>query len=359
MPLRLLVSARDPGAAVHLLPVIRDLGADPGFDLEVLAAPPGDRIFAAAGLDFERVPDRGPALNRHLMRTLDRFRPNAVLTGLSGPDAGLDEALLAVAAGRVPTFAYQDFWGDANLAGGTPADCYLVRDAYAARVTGQRHELPTVVVGAADAAASGRYRPGRRHRPPERHRVGWCGQPLWEVPGYTATFQTFARHFRDATLLIKPHPKEDRPGLAYRRLAPGRRIRIWRGSPEGLFAQCELVASAFSNCALEQARYNAPAARRPAIPVQLLFDPRLRAVYRQWTGLDRLPLVEQGLAVGVARRSMLGPALSERRLQRFAATARPGWRRLARPDDATARIAEVILRRVAETRRSGSNGHAD
>lgn len=345
--LRLLISARDPGAANHLLPVIEHLGTAPDFDLRILAAPPADRLFASAGLTFETVIEQGTKLTDRLTKLLADARPDAVLTGLSGPDAGLDEALLA-AAGDIPTFAYQDFWGDVNRSFGRSADCYLVRDTYAARLTERRHGVPAMVVGDPRHGTQRQTTAPRQRRKRTATRcVGWCGQPLWEVPGYAASFRTFARQFDTARILVKPHPKETRrQAFGYRRLAPGKQPLIWHGSLERLFDQCDLVASAFSNCALEQAHYNARAGQRPSIAIQLLFDHQLRATYRDWTGMDRLPLAEQGLALGVYHRSMIGPALSQRRLQGFLGKARFKWRHMARPSDAAGRIVELIRHRL-------------
>lgn len=345
-PVRLLISARDPGAANHLLPVIRHLDGHPSFDVRVIAAPPADQTFRAAGIDFESVSERDGALRHRVRQVLALTRPNAVLTGLSGPDSGLDEVLLA-ARGDIPGFAYQDFWGDVNLAGGRAADCYLVRDAYAAHLTRDRFGLNAVVVGPTEIPPAGLRLPRRRTQSTTRQ-VAWCGQPLWLVPGYASTFRRFARQFKDATLLVKPHPKEDaRQRLHYRRLATGQ-IELWQDSLERLFERCELVASAFSNCALEQIVFNARPGAGYSVPVQLLCDRRLRATYREWTGIDRLPLAEQGLVLGITAGSRLEVELSPARLQRFRRASRRPQRRLPRSAGAEQRIVDLILERVRE-----------
>ncbi len=346
-PIRLLISARDPGAANHLLPVIRHLAGHPAFTIQVLAAPPADRYFDAAGLDFERVTEDGERLRDRVRKGLARYRPDAVLTGLSGPDSGLDEVLLA-ACGDTPSFAYQDFWGDVNLAEGRAADCYLVRDAYAARLTERHHGLNAVVVGSTTETRPTGLRLPRRRPRSAAAQVAWCGQPLWGVSGYAATFRRFARQFNDATLLVKPHPKESaRHCLHYRHLAPGP-VVIWRGSLERLFERCELVASAFSNCALEQIAHNAGPGNRFSLPLQLLCDRRLRATYQEWTGIDRLPLAEQGLALGITAGSKLDASLSPTRLQRFRRASRQQLRQLPRSGGTEQRIADHILERVRE-----------
>lgn len=345
-PLRLLISARDPGAANHLLPVIQYLARHPAFAVRALAAPPADQTFSLAGLDFEPVTERGDTLRERLRRLLARHRPEAILTGLSGPDSGLDEVLLAEST-PIPSFAYQDFWGDVNLSEGRAADCYLVRDDYAARLSEQRFGVHTLVVGAPVAATAPGSRLPRQRRSRRIDTVGWCGQPLWDVDGYAQTFRTFARQFRHARILVKTHPKEDRgQGLRYRCLAGGHKLELWRGSLQGLFERCGLVASAFSNCALEQAAFNARLHSGFSVPVQLLFDRRLRATYRSWSGTDRLPLVEQGLALGVGSRGLLAKQLSASRLQD--AARRSSWRARGLPSSSQVpqRVAEAILDRV-------------
>ena len=92
--MRLLISARDPGAAHSLLPVIRKALADERFDVSIAASGAAAEIFSRAGIPFHRCGAAAEALLAEADEALRRCSPDAVLVGLSGPDVGIDEALL-------------------------------------------------------------------------------------------------------------------------------------------------------------------------------------------------------------------------------------------------------------------------
>ena len=118
-PLRLLVSARDPGAAQVLLPVLARAAADRRLELCVVAQEPAAGILRRAGFEVGDV--RCPALvsssSPNASNLLDeadeilrRTAPHALLAGLSGPGIGIDEALL-VRAKSIATYTIQDYPG--------------------------------------------------------------------------------------------------------------------------------------------------------------------------------------------------------------------------------------------------------
>jgi len=146
-PFRLLISARDPGAANNLAPIARLAQASSTLTLHLVAAEPAARIFAEHGLEPEKISAPDDTLPALAARLLEQHQPDAVLVGLSGPGRGIDEALLAAARGRVPSWALQDFWGDVNNGFGAYADTYLVRDDTAARITRTRAPVNTLVSG--------------------------------------------------------------------------------------------------------------------------------------------------------------------------------------------------------------------
>ena len=116
---RILVSARDAGAAHSLVPVLMMLQHKPDFDLQLVATGPALQIFASAGLTAQNFSHRAAASSTgenasHLIKAasdlIARYKPNLILTGLSGSDAGIDEALHVAAGEKIPTVALQDFW---------------------------------------------------------------------------------------------------------------------------------------------------------------------------------------------------------------------------------------------------------
>ena len=155
MTIRILMTARDVAAALHLVEIYREAKNSVEFDIELVTQMPATDYFRRAGCVGESL-DVGLASNREepeagmLMdaasRAIDRIRPDAVLCGLSTPrDGGIDEAVLATFEG--PSFVFQDFWGEANGFFGKKADMYLALDEEGVRLTRQRHEIEAIEVG--------------------------------------------------------------------------------------------------------------------------------------------------------------------------------------------------------------------
>lgn len=355
---RLLISARDAGAAHHLAPVMRLAMRDPAVQPVLVASEPALGILRALALPVQAVAVDGTAQLQALAhQLLEAYRPHAVLTGLSGPDRGIDEALLAAA--RVPTFALQDFWGDVNAAFGRFAMTYLVRDALAADLTLQRSGSAALVVGSTPQQrlpGGTRQRLWRRRLRAREHLrrrqplLLLCGQPLWDRPGYRQTLIDTLQQLPSGRLLVRPHPRENAADRRRLRLLLGRHCRIrWHFSRTPLnveLAAADLVLSAFSNTGLDRALLNLVAPTAAGVPVYLLHDRQLRTLFHDWTGLRRHPLVSLGAAVGIERRSMLRGTLD-------AAAAAPqpyrcaqGARALRGPADAAQRVLDAVTGRA-------------
>jgi hypothetical protein len=370
-PIRLLVSARDTGAAGHLAVVAAQASVREDLELALTAAPPALGAWQAldlpvepfAAAPVEAADDPGvEALLAEARALVQRLRPDAILVGLSGPGAGLDEALLAV-AGNIPTFVLQDYWGDLNTLLGPPRVTPLVMDDEAVVLTRRRHGVEAVAVGAPkytpyvglDMAAlreSGRRRAGAGGR---RMLVGFCGQPLWSYPGYRDTIEALGHvlsgQFPDALLVYRPHPKETRLELAAvaSTLAgsAGTAAVTRSGDPEEFLAGCDVVCSAFSSCATDLLYLDRVSPTPLANGVHLLFDRRLAHLFREWTDLDAVPTVTAGLALDVDAEASLAETLA---IAASPASCERTWRRarerLADPATATAAILDHVVASV-------------
>ena len=132
-PICILFSTRDPGAAIHLLPLITACAQDTKFSVRVVASEPALSIlklrnttaipFYINNQNHINYTDDPELLLASAKEIVDKISPDIVLTSISSLGIGIDEALLAVSP--VPTLAIQDFWGDVNLGLGIPADMYL------------------------------------------------------------------------------------------------------------------------------------------------------------------------------------------------------------------------------------------
>lgn len=347
----LLISARDPGAAAHLAMVARAATASGDWRVSVLAAPPGDAAFARLAVPHRLLHASGDALDSAVQRQLAALQPDLILTGLSGPDRGLDEALQA-AAGDRPCYLFQDYWGDLNPA--TPPGVRLLcLDAAAVAHTRSRHQRAARAVGSPAHDGWPAPRPARRRL---RHRLGQpngetltllCDQPLWRQPGYALTLARAIRQLRHGRLLIRPHPRSGRNDrLRLRRLLRLARIPArWDASAAlpDCIAAADRLLSVFSNCAFDAANCNARPGHPGTVAINLLGHPALRRFYRGCSGFERTPLAAAGLALDNDRQARLGADL--RRAARPALRAR--LRGNARRQLAPAGAARALLRLLA------------
>ena len=359
-PLRLLMSARDPGAAHHIVAIARGGLADDRFAIDLVATGAAEAVLRSAGLTFRAMPPASDdaALREQATTLLADHGPDAVVVGGAGPGPGIDEALLAVAA--TPTYAFQDYWGDVNLTLGRPAGTYFVLDEYAAGLTRQRVDARIRVVGSPKHAAyagldpialraGGRAAAGVR---PGWFLAGIFGQALWPRAGYRRTCAALARALATmggrARVVYRPHPKES-PEDAVAALgvfrAAGLDLAVppWRSTEQGLCA-CDLVITSYSTCGYDQMHLNRLAPVPLGVVVYVPFDPEIRSLASAAGGAPTPPL-GGGLGVLVEAEAALAPALQAALTEPARGTA---WRaartRLAAPECAPA----IILGTIAE-----------
>lgn len=304
-PIRLLITARDMAAALNLVEIARAAARDSRFEIVVVAQEPAARQFSSAGMAVRTLMlaaarsadgDDAMRLRDAARQLLEEIKPDAVLAGLSTPfDAGLDEAVLAEA--KVPSFLYQDFWGEQNLLLGRGADQLFVIDEQAAQRNLNRYGQPSVVVGSARHAAYGtldilatrnRVRAAIEVRAGERV-VGFFGQALHTLPGYERTVRQFlaAANALDPStrLVLRPHPRENAEQRAQTAsLFRASRLRVTPlsgGAVEEALTACDVVVSLFSICTFDTAYLNRFSDVPIAVPMSLLFDEEIATYCRQ------------------------------------------------------------------------------
>ena len=322
---RVLLSARDAGAAAQVAAVAPALRADPRLETTLVASPPAFDLLGAAGEAPIRfaLPDgsvhvpvgraAAPLLGaaQQLLTGLD---PDVVVTGISSLGVGVDEALLARAGGR-PTFALQDFPGDANSIDGALAETYFVRDEAAARLTRERWGVEAMPVGSLRHApyaaldvpalrASVRRRLGA---PRGRSVVGFFGQPA-EIPGQKAAFGDLVRALaaRPAKPLcvLREHPKSLTLREAHLEALRSAGVEVFDASEEPAaepwLVACDLVTTCFSHCSMDYAFLSCQSPEPLGAVLFLMTTPESRAFFSEYAGLALPDGVEQGLGL-VAR----------------------------------------------------------
>ena len=292
-------------AALHLVEVARVAVIDPRFEIVVVAQEPAARQFSLAGIPVRTValPAAKSATGENATRLceaarqlLAEIRPDAVLAGLSTPfDAGLDEAVLAEA--RVPSFLYQDFWGEQNLLLGRGADHILAIDQQAAERNRTRYQRPSTIVGSARHAAYARLDIGATRArvrkaiaaPPSSPIIGFFGQALHQLDGYQRTVARFIEATnaldRSTILILRPHPREGdeqrRQTDEWFEAAQLKVTRLPPGPVEDALTACDAVVSLFSICTFDTAYLNRFSDRPVAVPMSLLFDDEITTYCRQ------------------------------------------------------------------------------
>ena len=243
-------------------------------------------------------------LHRKAKSILEKNTPDAILVGLSGPDAGIDEALLLQALdSRLPTYAIQDFWGDVNLTFGQPADTYFVIDNSAREMTRNRVNSEAIVVGslkhskytALDLKNLRSEFVEKSSCQASRQIITFCGQPLWHIDSYQETFDTLAdiasEIAGEATLIYSPHPKETRAeassALNILKNRHGNSILNESFSNELLFANSDLLCSCCSLACFDQVIMNRLSPYPLGIAAFIFLDQKILTWYKSFTKHDR------------------------------------------------------------------------
>jgi len=335
MPLTLLVSARDPAAALHLGAVCIHARTDPRFRLRIVAQHPACGILRGLGLDITEVPplrahDQGDAAARELTGWADRIiaqvRPDVMLCGLSSPsDGGIDEALLA--RRNVPAFLMQDFWGEQNHFFGAGADVLFALDEDARSINAKRWGINSVVTGSPRHAGYENLEIRTLRRQVRdalqivdgRPLIGLFGQPLQRFSGYRRTLETFAQACGQLPLspdvAYKPHPRETWREIEKTHKwfeSVGVRAKTMdKCSTEAALAACDVTCTVFSNCAYDAAYLNRYSSSPLLVPVLMLFDRELVDFYSGIVEFSSLPYFSKQLALMVGNESEMMPVLSE------------------------------------------------
>jgi hypothetical protein len=316
---KILISARDPGAAGHIKALVHYFRTDARFEVLVAASGAALEILEKADINpiafnlkgsndsVQPGQDPGPLLVE-ASKLLESLKPDIVLTSLSSLGVGIDEALLATA--RVPTFALQDFWGDVNLGLGVPAGLYLVMDEFAVEFSRERWGVKAQAVGAPkyvcyqdlDILAMRHATRKILKANPEDRVIGWFGQPP-DIPGLEEVFQDFLKALAlvpiKLKLVLKEHPKSRHVGKMHIEKARGLSFQVVEATEdrtiEDWLAACDLVVTVFSICGLDHAFLSAYSPQPLGCVLYLATNKPVRRFISDLSGMYKFPIVEQGL----------------------------------------------------------------
>jgi len=330
--IKLLITARDPATADAIRPLLGSLLADSRFQAEIVAENPAFKLlrFDAEKENipislFQQCLGQEELITRCSELMLAK-KPDAVLTGISGPDVGIDEGILSVLGEySVSSYSIQSYWGDINeTLSGRPNTLFVIDD-YAATITRQRCQAEVVITGALkyadyekiDTLSMRQQFADTVVRKLDEKLLGFFGQPLSEIQGYSDSIDMLARVTKELAIkcriVYRPHPKETqksrRETLSLFH-ARGMEV-IVDENEDGFPALCgvDIVISAFSTCGYDAIYLN----RWSRLPLNttlfLSFDQQLSHWYEEYSKLSRVPMANEGLVTNVSRGIDLGNAI--------------------------------------------------
>ncbi len=370
---KILFSARDPGAAAHIREIATQAVQRDDLEAVVLAAPPGLEILRDAGLavrEFRAGPVKGAAdpgareLLGEARARLEELRPDAIVVGTSGPERGVDEALIACA--QTPhTYAIQDYPGWVVSGFGRAANTYFVLDEAMANLTEGRHGVRAMVAGSPKHAAYRTIDPlrlraeGRNRARDNSPVIGFFGQPIWFLDGYARTLEKLADaaagSVPGAVLFYRPHPKETSEARAMA-LDLIRRPELEtfldvEPRVEASLSVADMVCTCYSSCGMDHMFLQRKARHPLGTVTYMMFESDLSEHHRRETDLDLPPLAGEDLALIVRQEaelsSVLDAALSPSIQHRVWTTART---HLPDPDNSPRTILDAVRSDISKGR---------
>jgi hypothetical protein len=365
---RILLTARDPATAENMRVLGKEIVEDGRLEVYLAAQDPAFSLLQTTyGIADHQILVPAFDTKQHLIsysrKLLLSTVPDIVLTGVSGPDFGIDEAVLSLAPrGVFGPYALQSYWGDVNDAFPISAQTYLVLDDYAAQLTEARLTARTIVVGSfrhwayhgLDTQKMRRDFRGRQNIKGDTLVLGLYGQPFPLKHPYRKTIELFANELQKGApfgtrLIYRPHPKEDQTQTDWvRRLFMDSQSVDFRidlgGGVEQSLCGCDYAVSAFSSCGYDLQQLLNVSSAPLAAPVYLMFDPEFVTWFRDQTRLTTIPMSDRGMSRLVSSLSDIRSILDSRVVETIKKTC---WesvvRHFPRNNGDPARAIEILL----------------
>lgn len=366
--LRILISARDTGAARHFAEIVPRLSAATDTDITLVADQPAWSVLDEAGLTPLRFSEaaieevgalQAAALRKAARDLLELYRPDAILVGLSGPRIGLDEALL-VEANNIPTYALQDYPGWIVPGFGVTAQTYFVLDNFAAELTRKRLDQASIVIAGSAKHASYAQLDIEAIRKTARLAfksglpiIGFYGQPAWFLDGYDRSINALAEAITLAAphgqIFYRPHPKETPTDLIRMQgIFATHQIDLQldpNHTPEASLCAADVVVTCFSSCGADHIHLQKQAPQPMGTVLYLLTEAAIRQHHAHDTGIDHPPFATGGFALLSTSTESLANDL---RRSLDPVTAKALWRQIHSKLPSPSGAADVILETIRD-----------
>jgi len=321
MKIKILLSARDPGAAFNILTLYEILKRSGQFDVYIAASRPAFDIIASKCVQpypfifrdretdvfFEGDPKA--SLFDLADKVLKLFSPDFVITGLSSYGAGIDEALIA--RSPVKTAVFQDFWGDLNLSLLKTPDIVFTMDSFASKLTEKRFgDIKCQVTGHPKlfhlkqkniSALLEKIRNDFDIH--EQSVISFFDQPLF-IPGREEIISCLMDMLKKSEnkgriiFFYKGHPKYREEGAEFMAFVRKEGLNAFDISsyldPMPFLAVSDVVTTMFSSCTTDHALLTFVSDDVSGIAVSLM-NRSVKEYYKSVSGLDKLPLLSMNI----------------------------------------------------------------
>jgi hypothetical protein len=328
---RFLITARDPASANDMSDLILQFAEKYShIDLLILAQEPGYSIIkkkiesyvSSCKVELRNIGDLNINRCMNIINSIvDEFRPTAVVTGISGPDYGLDEVALKVCTdNNIKTFSIQSYWGDTNTQLGTIATTIFVLDSFAKKITKKREPNAEIIITGSfqnfkfDSINVEKIRIQFRdkHKLTKKKAIVFFGQPLYEYSFYYDTIRKLASclasSFKHHQVFYKPHPKENSTSIKWI-VDNFTRLNLDFKKTESdfisLLAGTDLSLSLFSTAGYDLQSLIANSSQPFSTPIYLFYDRTCREWYENYSKLSEIPMTHDNMGLVVKNESKL------------------------------------------------------
>jgi hypothetical protein len=312
----IVITARDPATALSIYPVLEQYKRLKAKNITLITQEPASSIFKKDFNFEESSMAHIIVIQQNAGQTLSKLHEakkiDVMLTGISGPDSGIDElALIFANNNKIRNYALQSFWGDFNQSCDVIPENIFTLDILATKINKQRFpNTKNVEIGSLKHSNYHQLDP-KKIRKITRAKfkvlqkeliIGFYGQPLQEVNGYFETIRNLVYQLshwsKPFKLLYRAHPKESENLILKTQLllkqAFGNNV-IQDIDPDinnGL-AACDLVTSAFSTCCIDAVFLNLTAKKAINSSVYLWFNDDLIAWWQKYSQMKIMPLTNK------------------------------------------------------------------
>jgi len=288
MTIPILVSCRDPGAALQIKPIIERLKQNDTFQVHCVMAQPGHTLLGIEGTPFspsvvtkyifknyhvDMKHIETAAMIKHARELIESIQPQVILTGNSALGYGVDEALIYASTRWFPliqTVVLNDGWSRLNSLGMARPNVVLCIDDYAKKILSEQLDNVSIqTIGSpkhdidyGDIQLLRSTFKKIHGMSEEQHAVGFFAQ-THDIPGYIDNYKiltsTLAQHFPNDLFILKIHPKhtDHAEELMNVAISSGLKPHVYTSPDENpfLFSGLDVVVVCTSLIALDHAYF--------------------------------------------------------------------------------------------------------